>query len=60
MPRPKKEEETVGVSYRLPRSLRDWLNVEAEKQERSANWLVNKLIAQAKERRGEANANSAT
>lgn len=48
MNRPRKE-ATVGVSYRVPERIRDWLNAESAEQERSANWLVTQILTKAYE-----------
>ncbi|KAA9181990.1 MULTISPECIES: hypothetical protein [Delftia] len=44
-----RKEATVGVSYRVPERIRDWLNTESAEQERSANWLVTQILTQAYE-----------
>lgn len=37
----------VGVSYRIPESVKAWINAAAAEQERSANWLVVNILSQA-------------
>jgi hypothetical protein len=46
----KKVQPLVPVGYRIPADVRDWLNEQAAKQERSANWLLNKLLAEGMQR----------
>lgn len=44
------KEPLVAVSYRIRPEVRTWLSVEAaQKHDRPANWLVNKLLDQAYE-----------
>ena len=38
------KENTVAVGFRIPVVVRDWLYSEAKKDDRSANWLFNKLL----------------
>jgi len=37
------------VQLRLRPELHEWVRVEAAKIERSANWLINKVLAEAKQ-----------
>ena len=39
------------VQARLKPELHAWLHEEAAKQERSANWILNKLVEEAKSRK---------
>lgn len=40
--------ELVAVSYRIRPQIRTWLSIEAaQKHDRPANWLVNKLLEDA-------------
>lgn len=41
------KDSVVGVSYRIPARVREWLNTESAMQERSANWLVTKILSDA-------------
>ncbi|MES2634006.1 MAG: hypothetical protein V4669_13615 [Pseudomonadota bacterium] len=41
------KDDFVAVSYRIKPEARDWLREQAEKQERSANWMMNKLLQEA-------------
>lgn len=41
--------EKVGISGRIHPDNREWLKVKAAEQERSANWLLDKLITEARE-----------
>jgi hypothetical protein len=47
MPREKKE-GLIAVSFRIRPEIRTWISVEAaQKHDRPANWLVNKLLEEA-------------
>jgi predicted HicB family RNase H-like nuclease len=43
--------QTKPVQLRLKPELHQWVQVEATKLERSANWLINKVLADAKAQR---------
>lgn len=45
----RRKEPLVGVSYRIPERIREWLNSESSTQERSANWLVTQILQKAYE-----------
>ncbi len=42
-------DQVVPVGYRVPVSVLEWLRLKAEKEERSQNWIVNKVLRQAME-----------
>lgn len=42
-----RNEPLVGVSYRIPGVVRNWINSSAAEQDRSANWLVIQILTQA-------------
>ncbi len=44
-------EQLVGVSYRIRRDLKEWLREEAEKAERSSNYMLNKFLDELKQQR---------
>lgn len=44
MSKPKQDGEQMKI--RLRNNLHSWVKVEAEKQERSMNWLINKAVEQ--------------
>lgn len=37
------------MKIRVPPHVHSWLKRQSEKQERSMNWVINKILAQAKE-----------
>ncbi len=38
------------VQLRLKAELHEWVHAEAKAQERSANWIINKLLDEARQR----------
>ena len=38
------KENTVAVGFRIPVAVKEWLYTEAKKDDRSANWMFNKLL----------------
>lgn len=42
-----RHEPMVGVSYRIPEVVRNWINTASAEQDRSANWLVVQILTQA-------------
>jgi hypothetical protein len=49
--------QLVGVQYRIPQEVKDWLKSEAENHDRSINWLVIRVFSDAmKAAKGDAQA----
>ncbi|MDH1192535.1 hypothetical protein [Stenotrophomonas sp. GD03958] len=45
----RKSDEQVVVGYRIPRSVADWLREKAKREDRSQNWVLNRMLRQAME-----------
>lgn len=45
-----KARDIPPFGLRLPPSLKEWVEQQSEKEERSQNWLLTKIVQEAKER----------
>lgn len=44
-----KSNDQVIVGFRVPKAVSEWLKQSAEREERSQNWIVNRLFREAME-----------
>lgn len=54
-----KNDEQVVVGYRIPRSVAIWLRDKAKREDRSQNWVLNRMLRQAMESKSKAEAEAA-
>lgn len=47
-----KSNDQVIVGFRVPKVVSDWLKESAEREERSQNWIANRLFREAMEAEG--------
>lgn len=43
----KQQEDLVPVGYRVPKSVLAWLTEKAAREDRSKNWVVNRVLQKA-------------